>query len=112
MPLGLFQFENLLRQRVGFYIFTMVDLSVLGYKSMEKMHLEAITTPVPVDLNIEQLLQLMTDKKLDTTAPILLICNDGEKSRALASALDEKNYLNVFWALDGLNGLLREKNPA
>jgi len=109
VPLGLFQFENLLKQRVAFYIFSMMDLSVLAQNSLEKNHLLAITNLIPQTMNFAGLKVLIEQEKLDQNAPILLVCPDGKISREWALTLDEEGFLNVFWALDGYQGLMSER---
>lgn len=110
MPLGLFQFENLLKQRVHFYVFAWSDLSVLGFKNMEKMHLERIVIPMTGAPNLRIVKEQFTERKLDINAPIVLIDQDGVASRDLAMALDEEGFLNVFWALDGADGFMMERS--
>lgn len=110
MPLGLFQFENLLKSRVQFYVFAWADLAVLGMKGMEKMHLERIVIPMHGAVSLSDVKSQITERKLDTNAPIVLIDQDGIASREIAQALDEEGFLNVFWALDGVDGFMIEKS--
>lgn len=110
MPLGLFQFLNLLRQRVHFFVFAWVPLEELGVTGMEKMHLENIVVPMEGEPDFVALKARLRERGLEPAAPILLIDRDGVRARELAQALDEESYINVFYALDGLTGLLAEKS--
>ena len=109
MPLSFFQLDNLLKQRVAFFMFSWVDLSVLNYAAMEKRHLEQIMIPMPAGSGMSDLQKQFTEKAIQKNAPIILIDEDGIETRELALTLEEQGYINVFWILDGLKGLTKEK---
>lgn len=112
MPISFFQFDNLLKQRVHFFIFAWVDLSVLGYTAMEKRHLEQVTIQMPPDSGMAELKTLFAEKAVEKTAPVMLVCHDGKESRDLALSLEEQGYVNIFWVRGGLEGLMSEKPAA
>lgn len=110
MPIGFFQFDNLLKQRVGFFIFSWVDLSVLGYRLMEKSHLEKITVAMNSAAGLSELKTKIQEQGLEKTAPIVLACQDGNLAQSFAQQLEAEGYLNVYWVLDGVQGLKQEKS--
>ncbi|MBX3018230.1 MAG: rhodanese-like domain-containing protein [Bdellovibrionaceae bacterium] len=112
MPLGLFQFLNLLRQRVHFFVFAWASFDGLDIKGMEKMHLDHIVVPMTGEPDLGALKTSMRELKLEPAAPILLIDGDGVRAREIAQALDEESYINVFYALDGVSGFLSEKQAS
>lgn len=112
MPLGFFQFMNLLRQRVHFFVFAWTPLDELGTTGMEKMHLENIMIPLAGAPDLAVLKEAMRELKLEAAAPILLLDADGARTKELARALDDEGYFNVFFGLDGMTGFLAEKRSA
>lgn len=111
MPIGYFQIDNLIQQRIHFSMFSTVDLSpfanVAGYVGLEKMHLQQITTAVDKQMSAESFATLVAEKGLDKAAPIIIVCEDGEWSKASTEHLMSKGYINSFYALGGLQDLVK-----
>lgn len=110
MPLGFFQFDNLLKSRVQFFVFSIEDLLQLGYIRMEKMHLERIAQIIPAQIDVSGLKALFEAQGLDKNAPILLVDRAGEASQKWAEALESDGYINLFWMVGGYKDLKAEKD--
>lgn len=111
MPLGYFQFDNLLKNRVRFFILSWVDLAPLNYKLMEKHHLDSVTTRIDEIGDFVALKSRIQEMGLEAAAPILLIDENGVRSKDWAAQLEAEGFLNVYWALGGLTELVNERQP-
>lgn len=107
MPIGFYQFDNLIQQRVPFFLFSAVDLSKLNYIGVEKMHLGQVTTAVDTTMGLNEIIMLIQEKGLPLDAPLVFVCEDGEWSKRIADELQNLKYINSFYALGGLNELLK-----
>lgn len=107
LPIGFFQFDNLVRNRVPFLLLkTNVDVES-QFGVMEKMHLRHFSIPLEkMDLIHAQ--AAMAERHAEKDSPVVVLCEDGVVSMELAKKLCEQGYVNVYYVLDGVNGL-REK---
>ncbi|QDK36528.1 rhodanese-like domain-containing protein [Bdellovibrio sp. NC01] len=104
--IGYFQFDNLVRGRVPFMLINLgVDLSV-WYKSVEAMHIAAVT----VEVENEDYVGAIKAKKLPPHFAIVVLDQDGSRSKKIADELEAAGFLNAHYVRGGFIGIQKEKN--
>lgn len=105
MEIGLFQLENLSLTPARFVF---LDLRAVA------------SAPVPASPHIDKLLSKATAVSSDLVedhlrqvnpdggTPVLLVCEDGKTSQALAERLERAGFANVYVVAGGVRGLLSE----
>ena len=107
LPLGFFQFDNLLRNRVPFALLkSEIDLEP-AFGPMEKLHLRTYALSLR-SMTLEAALAALKERGTRKEDPIVVLCETGEASRNLAQELAEQDFLNVYFVLDGWKGLQEE----
>ncbi len=102
MEIGLFQLENLILTRSQFVFFDLrsnpgdphAQLTTV-YKSAERLKPEAVDDS-------------LRSKNVPTSAPVVLLCENGKASREVADRLEKAGYQNVYVVKRGEEGLLSE----
>ncbi|MCE3010964.1 MAG: hypothetical protein LW875_10165 [Proteobacteria bacterium] len=109
LPISLFQFENLVQNRVPFlFINLSVDLaSLVG--PIEREHLERYRYP-KAEITAEGIMIYLSENKFPSHHAVLVLCDDGKASKTLSEQLTEQGLMNCFYILDGYRGLLLEKS--
>ncbi|MDG0817080.1 rhodanese-like domain-containing protein [Bdellovibrio svalbardensis] len=103
--IGYFQFDNLVRGRIPFVLVNFgVDLSV-WYKSVEAMHLEAVT----IHATEENYLEQVRAKNLPAHFAIVVLDQDGSKAKKIADSLESAGFMNAHYVRGGFNGIEQEK---
>lgn len=105
MPIGYFQFVNLIQSRVSFVLFSQNYDFAGWFLSVEQRHLEGILRPVE-NLDLETLNPFLPP---GLEEPIVLVCTDGSTAPRAAKELEAKGYLNVYYVLGGWRALLEER---
>lgn len=101
--IGEFQFENLIRNRIPFvFINLTTNLPQLFAQSFYQNHLESIEIRTQDSDVVEKLKQ----KNHPSHEAILIICEDGNRSKQLVSILEAAGYLNVFFLAGGMSSLV------
>ena len=103
--INFFQLDNLIRNRVPFVLLNLGPSLKELYTSVYKLHVEANE----VLTDIEKVIVVLADKKAAKDAPLLLICQDGEKSAALFTDLQSQGYTNVYLIDGGYQQLMTER---
>jgi len=100
--IGEFQFENLIRNRIPFVFINLTpDLPQLFAQSFYQKHLESIEIRTQESSVIDQL----KERNHPLHEAILIICENGDRSKQLVSLLEAQGYLNVFFMADGMKSL-------
>lgn len=103
-PIGFFQFDNLVRNRVPFLLLkTAVDVESL-FGVMEKMHLRNFSVVLD-KMDVQQAQAAMAERHADQESPVVVLCEDGVNSMELAKGLCAQGFRNVYYVLDGVKGL-------
>lgn len=106
LPIGFFQFDNLVRNRVPFYfISTGISFDEV-YSGPELEHLKRYRTEVTFE--VSEILKDLEQKNLPKHHAVLVLCEDGKRSKSLADQLGEAGYSNCFYVLDGWAGIKAE----
>lgn len=107
LPIGYFQFDNLIRNRIPFLLLrTDIDVES-AFGVMEKLHLRNYSLILnPLDyVEAEAALKERQARKED---PIVVLCDNGRESLRLAQKLTEQGHLNVYYILGGWQSFLEE----
>ncbi len=107
LPIGYFQFDNLVKGRVPFLLLRPeMDVESV-YGIMEKMHLRNFSL-VLEKLEMPQAEAALSERKARKDDPIVVLDQDGEQSKKLAQALTDAGHLNVYFVLGGWSEILHE----
>lgn len=105
-PIGFFQFDNLVKNRIPFFFLrTAVDIES-SFGLMEKMHIRNFSIILD-QLDLPRAETALKERQAQKDSPVLVLCEDGVKSLELAKKLCEQDYMNVYYVLDGVKGLTR-----
>lgn len=109
--IGYFQFDNLVRGRVGFVFVNFgVNTSAL-YPHIFKMHLESRQLQLPegelADASAEQILAALALHPKESA--VILLCQSGTKSAEIAEALESAGYINAFFVEGGWEQVLKDR---
>lgn len=108
MPIGYYQFDNLVQGHIPFALFTLEFPFEKIFKSEELKHLQR---QVILISNIDQneILSVIEQRAFKKDHPIVVLDENGKKAEAVAEALENMGYMNIFFVLDGFQSLLAEK---
>lgn len=103
MEIGLFQLENLILTRTGF---TFLDLrkAPAPHASPDLQAILDKAVRVPGAAAAEHL----RERRIPPSAPVVLLCEDGQVSGQVARGLESAGYQNVYVVVRGELGLLTE----
>lgn len=87
-----YQLNNLIENRVPFMFYNMGSSITDWYSSVSRMHVQTYEQLV----TSENILPDISQKKVPSDYAIVLLCQDGRKSRDLAKKLTELAYTNVY----------------
>lgn len=109
--IGSFQFDNLVRGRVGFVFINLgVDTSAV-YPHIFKMHLEQKLLQLPngelVSASDEQILSAMAEQPKESA--VIVLDQNGNRSEGLANALEAAGFINVFFVKGGWEQFLKDR---
>lgn len=100
--IGEFQFENLIRNRIPFVFINLTsELPQLFAQSFYQKHLESIEIRAQEPTALDQLKQ----RNHPQHEAILIICENGVRSKQFVSKLEAEGYLNVFFMAGGMSSL-------
>ncbi|PIS10059.1 MAG: MFS transporter [Bdellovibrio sp. CG10_big_fil_rev_8_21_14_0_10_47_8] len=106
LPIGFFQFDNLVRNRIPFVLIrTELDVETM-FPATERAYLQTHTSVVS-ELDWKQVTAHLTERKVNKEDPVLILCQDGKKSQAIADRLSAQ-YMNVYYVLGGFQSLKDE----
>jgi len=112
LPLGFFQFDNLVRNRVPFYLLrSNIDVESLYGKMdfMEKQHLRNYSVELS-EFSASLVEPLLKERHAQKDSPLVVLDADGSSGATkLASALTAAGYVNVYFVVGGFAGLIAEK---
>ncbi|MGZ5278998.1 MAG: rhodanese-like domain-containing protein [Pseudobdellovibrionaceae bacterium] len=107
LPLGTFQFENLVKGRVPFLLLRSgVDVES-AYGVMEKMHIRNFSLELE-KLEMPDAEAALSDRQARKEDPIVVLDQTGVQSKKLAQSLTEAGYINVYFVLGGWQEILSE----
>lgn len=106
LPIGFFQFDNLIRNRVPFYFVSTGIFFEEVYSGPELEHLKRYLAPV--SLQAQGILADLEQKNMPKHHAILVLCMDGKTSEVVADQLGEAGYNNCFYVLGGWAGIKAE----
>ncbi len=104
LPIGFFQFDNLVRTHVPFLLFTTTLELGLQYGPRESTHIQNHAN-VLSHLTFEDVQKILAAKNTSKDSPIVVLCGDGQVSEQIAHQLTAAGYLNVYYILEGVAGL-------
>lgn len=100
--IGIFQFENLVLNRIPFvFINLTATLPLLFKQPYYQRHLESLELRTSAD----EVLEKLKEKNHPSHEAILICCENGQQSVQLVDTLEANGYLNVFFIKEGLNSL-------
>lgn len=106
LPIGFFQFDNLVRNRVPFYfVSTGVSFEEV-YSGPELEHLKRYLAESPFEAS--SILNDLEKKILPKHHAVLVLCENGIESKKMADQLGEAGFSNCFYVLDGWAGIKAE----
>ena len=104
--IGFFQFDNLVRNRIGF-VLLLIDVSIENvYTGLEKDHIKKSTIELTTP-NSAQAINLMAEKNINQQDAVIILCKDGAASAKMAEELEEQGFINVYYITGGLAALLQ-----
>lgn len=98
LMIGRYQLENLLKQQIQFYYFDLSESVAHGTSRHALLARSQVISP-------DQVLAQLRTLGAPPEAPIVLVCENGSKSVALAQVLEENSFRNVYVVRDGVRGL-------
>lgn len=107
LPIGSFQFDNLVRGRVPFFLIRSgVDIES-AYGVMEKMHIRNFSLELD-KLEMTAAEAALAERKARKEDPIVVLDEKGDESKKLAQSLTDAGYINVYFVLGGWQETLAE----
>lgn len=107
LPLGFFQFDNLVRNKIPFLLLTLqIDLQPY-FGVLERLHLKNYSILME-EFTWKQVEQVLQEKQVSKHQPIVVFCEDGKKSEILAQNLSKQDYLNVYFFSGGFSAFKKE----
>lgn len=103
MPIGFFQFENLIRTRVPFLMFTWGLDFKDWFTGLEKMHVEQVLR------RADQIALLLPELQKNLEQPLLFVCTNGEQSKAQMEKFESLGFKNVFYVHGGWQAMDAER---
>jgi rhodanese-related sulfurtransferase len=107
LPIGFFQFDNLVRGRVPFLLLRPEMDVESAYGVMERMHLRNFSLVID-KLELPQAESALAERKARKEDPVVVLDQTGDQSKKLANALAEAGHLNVYFVLGGWEEILAE----
>lgn len=109
--IGFFQFDNLVRGRVGFVFVNLgIDTNAV-YPHVFKMHLEQKLLQLPEgDLSTasdEQILSAIKEQPKESA--VIVLDQTGTRAESLASALEAAGFINAFYVKGGWEQFLKDR---
>lgn len=109
--IGFFQFDNLVRGRVGFVFINLgIDTNAV-YPHVFKMHLEQKLLQLPegdlATASDEQILAAMVEQPKESA--VILLDQQGARSEKIANALEATGFINVFYVKGGWDQFLKDR---
>lgn len=106
LPIGFFQFDNLVRNRVPFY-FVSTEISFEEvYSGPELAHMKRYLAETPFEPSA--ILKDLELKNFPKHHAVLVLCENGSESQKMADQLGEAGYSNCYYVLDGWSGIKAE----
>lgn len=109
--IGYFQFDNLVKGRVGFVFLNFGVETHAVYPHIFKMHLESRQLQLPQgDLktaSMEDILLAMNHYPKEIA--VIVLCQNGVKSAEVAQALEDAGYMNTYFIKGGWDQVLMER---
>ena len=107
--IGHFQFDNLVKGRIPFLFINFgIDTSAV-YPHVYKMHLERSLFQVAdgniATMNAQDIVANIQSQSIPSSMAIVILCEDGNKSRSLGEVLEAAGYINVFVVEGGWNAV-------
>jgi len=107
LPIGYFQLDNLIRNRVPFFLLrTEMDVES-AFGVMEKLHIRNYSL-ILNPMNQEQAEAALKERQARKEDPVVVLCDNGRDSRQLAQALVDQGHINVYYVLGGWQSFLLE----
>lgn len=103
MPIGYFQFENLIRTRVPFVLISWGFDFKEWFRGLEKMHVEQVLR------RVDQLPMLLPELQQNLEQPIVFVCHDGKQSKAQMEKFESLGFKNVFYVIGGWEAMDAER---
>ncbi|MFP5518537.1 MAG: rhodanese-like domain-containing protein [Bdellovibrionia bacterium] len=100
-----FQLDNLVRTRTHFIFINYAEDISSWFGPLEKIHLRNFQRNWPPNDVVTELQNM----KAPLEQAIVVLCQDGHKSKELVNQLTSSGYLNVYYVDNGYEGLLKEK---
>ena len=106
--LGFFQFDNLVRSRVPFFlIHEGIHFSEL-YGPLEKMHLESRAVTVDFMAPMTEALKELQERRIPKGFPVVLLSQEGIAGQDWLTALESEGFSQVCWVVGGWKALRQE----
>jgi rhodanese-related sulfurtransferase len=102
VEIGLFQLENLIHSHIRFVL---LDLRKQAEPLPEAL---AAISARCMRLSVKNLEEYLVGEKAHKEAPVILLCENGKSSSAVASQLESAGYTNIYVVEGGVEGLLSE----
>lgn len=109
--IGFFQFDNLVRGRVGFVFVNLgIDTNAV-YPHIFKMHLDHMLLQLPegniASASDEQILSALSEQPKESA--VIMLDQTGERSEKLADLLEAAGFINAFYLKGGWDQLLKDR---
>jgi rhodanese-related sulfurtransferase len=107
LPIGYFQFDNLIRNRVPFYL-VRPELEIeQAYGVIERLHLRNYSLVVQT-MNLGSAQSALNERQARKEDPVVVMCADGKESQNVANALAQDGHMNVYFVVGGWQMLQAE----
>jgi rhodanese-related sulfurtransferase len=107
MPIGFYQFDNLVQGHIPFALFTLEFPFEKIYAGEDLKHLLRQVIALS-HVSQEEILSIIENRGYKKDQPIVVLDEKGIASKEIAFALEEMGYMNTFFVLDGFKSLLPE----
>lgn len=109
--IGFFQFDNLVRGRVGFVFVNLGIDTAAVYPHIFKMHLDHMMLQLPegtlATASDEQILSALQQQPKESA--VIVLDQNGARAEKIAGQLDALGFLNAFYLKGGWEQLLKDR---
>lgn len=103
MPIGIgfFQLDNLVKNRVPFFLLKDETDIEKFFGPMERIHLRTYSIPLQA-MSLSEAEAQMKERGAQMQSPVVVFCQTGKPSQKLAEDLEKQGYMNIYYVLDGV----------
>ena len=107
LPIGFFQFDNLIKNRVPFFLLRTSLPIESAYGVIERLHLRNYSLIIE-KMALVEAQNALAERATQKHDPIVVLCEQGADSEKVAQELVVAGFLNVYFILGGWKSIESE----